>query len=78
MKYFTLLVLIACSSQKTEDPKKEAAHIKDKPETIVTPYRPGCACTKIYFPVCAEGKSFENECEAKCAGHTSWKQGECK
>jgi hypothetical protein len=78
MKYLVLLALIACSSQKTDESKKQTADQKGEPETVVIPYRPGCACTKIYLPVCANGQSFGNECEAKCAGHSRWKQGECK
>ena len=37
----------------------------------------GCYCTMQYSPVCAAGKTFGNECQARCEGHTTWTPGEC-
>jgi len=36
-----------------------------------------CACPKVLRPVCADGKTYANECEAKCAGVTKWTEGKC-
>jgi coxsackievirus/adenovirus receptor len=35
-------------------------------------------CTKEYAPVCAEGKTFGNACQAKAAGHHNFSQGTCE
>jgi hypothetical protein len=37
----------------------------------------GCFCTMQYSPVCAAGKSYGNECQARCDGQTTWTPGEC-
>lgn len=37
-----------------------------------------CICTKIFMPVCADGISFSNACEAECAGKKVWSQGPCE
>ncbi len=29
------------------------------------------------MPVCADGISFSNSCEAECAGKKTWTQGAC-
>lgn len=35
-------------------------------------------CMDIYDPVCANGITYGNECEAKRAGETSWVKGACE
>lgn len=30
------------------------------------------------MPVCADGMSYSNSCEAECAGKKSWTQGACE
>ena len=31
-----------------------------------------CICPAVYAPVCANGKTYGNSCEAQCAGETAW------
>lgn len=74
MKWLVLLTLLACSSHKTTT-EVPAGESNAKP---VSPYtvKP-CYCMKIFQPVCADGQSYGNSCEAECNGHKTWKEGSC-
>ncbi|MEM4208543.1 MAG: hypothetical protein QW153_03095, partial [Candidatus Bilamarchaeaceae archaeon] len=38
----------------------------------------GCQCPDYYSPVCADGKTYQNACYAKCIGIIDYKEGECQ
>ncbi len=80
MKYFLLLALLSsCGSmtkEKAADPIEAAGESDAKP---VSPYTvQPCYCMKIFRPVCANGQSFGNSCEAECHGHKTWIEGQCE
>lgn len=69
----TLLFLVGCTSNELQTTPTESD------TTQVSPYAvEPCVCMKIYRPVCAEGRTFGNSCEAECNGHTKWTEGTCK
>lgn len=70
MKWIILLTLFACTSAKNSPTESDA-----KPTSPYT-VKP-CYCMKIFQPVCADGQSYGNSCEAECHGHKTWKDGDC-
>lgn len=82
VKHLLLLTLIlSCAPQgatvNTEAPVVPEEHVQDlHQETEIPPAE--CNCIKIFRPVCAEGRTFGNSCEAECNGFPSWTPGECK
>lgn len=74
MKWLILLALFSCSSPK----KAEVSSPTESDAKPASPYtvKP-CYCMKIFQPVCADGQSYGNSCEAECHGHKTWKDGDC-
>jgi hypothetical protein len=76
MKWLILLALFSCSTKK---PETVAAPVETESNAKpVSPYtvKP-CYCMKIFQPVCADGQSYGNSCEAECHGNKTWKEGSC-
>ena len=67
MKWLILLTLFACNTQ-TQTPTEE----------VKTDEAVSCVCNKIFEPVCAQGRTFPNSCEAECQGFKDWKAGSCE
>jgi len=44
--------------------------------TITSP-QPEIVCSTLYAPVCAQGRTFSNDCEANLAGYIDYTEGEC-
>lgn len=69
MKWLILLTLFACNTQ-TQAPTATEAVQSEEPVS--------CVCNKMFEPVCAEGRTFPNACEAECQGFKDWKAGSCE
>lgn len=68
-----LLFLVGCTSNEPKTTPTESDTRQVSPFTAEP-----CVCMKIYRPVCAEGRTFGNSCEAECHGYTKWTEGTCK
>ena len=45
---------------------------------VETPSKADCMCYEIYKPVCGcNGKTYGNDCVARCQNITDFKEGEC-
>jgi len=81
VKQLLLLALLMSCSPKGATHKPEAPSVPEKVEKVRhNPELPpeGCACIKIFRPVCADGRTFGNSCEAQCHGFDKWTEGSCK
>lgn len=79
MKYILLLSLVFSCSTKKNDSGALSHNPGESDSRPVSPYtvRP-CYCMKIFKPVCADGITYGNSCEAECHGHKTWTEGPCK
>lgn len=73
-----LLVLIAgiilLPTIKTEVRSKAA---EPKPTPVSQIQSPEIICSELYSPVCANGVTYDNGCEANLAGVTTYTPGAC-
>jgi hypothetical protein len=84
MKWFLLLALmslVSCASKEVKPAPTADAAASAATESEAKPVSPltvqPCYCMKMYQPVCAGGQNFGNSCEAECAGHKTWSEGDC-
>lgn len=79
MKWILLVALVACSTSKV--PEKDSTAAPVATESNAKPVSPltvkPCYCMKMFQPVCADGVSYGNSCEAECHGHKKWTEGSC-
>lgn len=83
VKQLLLLTLVLSCAPKgaaVNSAAPSVPHLEKQERNIQRPELPpeGCACIKIFRPVCAEGRTFGNSCEAECHGHKKWTEGSCK
>lgn len=65
----TAILLMVCACSKKTLPISNCVEKTTQPD---------CICTKIFKPVCGcNGKTYGNECEARCHNITKFTEGEC-
>jgi hypothetical protein len=74
VKLYFLLLLFSCTTKQITETTPTESNAKPVSPLTVEP----CYCMKIFQPVCAEGITYGNSCEAECHGHKSWSEGACK
>ena len=73
MKWMILVALFACTTHKAPVESPTESNAKPVSPLTVEP----CYCMKMFMPVCADGQSYGNSCEAECHGHKKWTEGSC-
>ena len=78
MKYILLFIFLFSCSTKHENNTSLKVDNQGTSKPI-SPYTvEPCFCMKIFSPVCSDGKTYGNSCEAECDGHKTWTEGPCK
>lgn len=87
MKWLLLLALtVSCTTRNQGEvtPTKESTPPTTTPSVTESDAKPvspltvkPCFCMKMYQPVCANGVTYGNSCEAECHGNKTWKDGGC-
>jgi hypothetical protein len=69
----TFIFITSCAAQ-TDNLSSESS---SKKNNLKTNPDNACICMMIYEPVCHEGKTYGNACQAKCEGVKKFKPGAC-
>lgn len=69
--FLPFLFLLSCANQgdNISQEQSQIDKLKDAKEA--------CICMMIYDPVCHNGKTYGNACQAKCEGIKKFKPGAC-
>ncbi|MEM9991865.1 MAG: hypothetical protein AAF738_08880, partial [Bacteroidota bacterium] len=71
-------VINALESDADSTPNNGSGTIASEDDEAVFMFSPDdCTCDDVYLPVCANGVTYPNACEAACAGITNYVEGEC-
>lgn len=69
MKFFIVLAAVFFIAKADSCKKKDTCKGEAQKD---------CVCIQIYKPVCGcDGKTYGNDCVAKCEGVRTWTEGEC-